>query len=538
MNLRHGMILVVVLIVIAILSLGALSFAQLMITEREAVEISVRGMQTRALAESGIEAARALVAQDAESRLEAGGTYDNTGRFRGVVVIDRPEPHDRGRFTLISPSPPDGSVGTGLRFGLDDESNRLNLNALLLAEKAVAGSGRQLLMGLPGMTEEIADAILDWMDPDDETREYGAEADAYASFDPPYAPKNGPLHSIEELLLVQGVTPQLLFGSDVNRNGMVDPGEPTPESLGNDPSDGSMNCGWAAYLTLYSLESNLQADGSERININQDDLTKLNEALTSVLGQQPATFIVACRLFGLQAAASDPSAGASGSTSGTNASANSRGTSAGNAAGGAAASGGATGTLDLTQTPKYKFTTVLDLIGAKVQAKFQGQNQATTLESPFANSPVAMSSYLPKMMDCLTINASKVIPGRINVNQASRTVLAGVPGMTSEILEQILSARTPDPVQADASRRYETWLLQEGIVTLAQMKQMMPFLCGGGSVFRAQSVGYFDQGGPCSRIEAIIDATNSPPRVIFWRDMSHLGQGYSLETLGMESVLE
>ena len=34
------------------------------------------------------------------------------------------------------------------------------------------------------------------------------------SLDPPYNAKNGPLDSIEELLFVQGVTPQLLFGND------------------------------------------------------------------------------------------------------------------------------------------------------------------------------------------------------------------------------------------------------------------------------------------------------------------------------------
>ena len=76
-------------------------------------------------------------------------------------------------------------------------------------------------MGLPGMTEDVADAILDWMDEDDEVRDYGAEASYYQGLSPPYRP-NGPLDTVEELLLVRGVTPQLMFGSDTNRNGMVD----------------------------------------------------------------------------------------------------------------------------------------------------------------------------------------------------------------------------------------------------------------------------------------------------------------------------
>ena len=35
-------------------------------------------------------------------------------------------------------------------------------------------------MGLPGMTEDVADAILDWLDTDDEPRELGAEIEYYS----------------------------------------------------------------------------------------------------------------------------------------------------------------------------------------------------------------------------------------------------------------------------------------------------------------------------------------------------------------------
>ena len=45
----------------------------------------------------------------------------------------------------------------------------------------------------------------------------GAESDYYGSLSPPYAPRNGPPVTIEELLLVRGVTPQLLFGLDAAR---------------------------------------------------------------------------------------------------------------------------------------------------------------------------------------------------------------------------------------------------------------------------------------------------------------------------------
>ena len=106
--------------------------------------------------------------------------------------------------------------------------------------------------------------------------------------------------------------------------------------------------------------------------------------------------------------------------------------------------------------------------------------------------------------------------------------------MTEDIVEEIIANREQDPIQADPSRRHETWILQEGIVSLEEMKALMPFVCGGGSVFRVQSVGYFDKDGPHARIEAVINASTQPPRVVFWRDITNLGRGYPVEMLGVE----
>src|SRR5262249_35407736 len=121
---------------------------------------------------------------------------------------------------------------------------------------------KQILMGLEslGMTEEIANSILNWMDPSGNVRSPGADASYYSSLNPPYRMKNGPLDSLEELLLVKGVTPQLLFGNDKNRNGVLDPDE--------DDGSGQCNIGWSAYLTVYSREVNVDSEGNLRINVN------------------------------------------------------------------------------------------------------------------------------------------------------------------------------------------------------------------------------------------------------------------------------
>lgn len=58
----------------------------------------------------------------------------------------------------------------------------------------------------------IADSIIDWQDKGDEHRVNGAESDYYLGLPNPYRAKNARLDSIEELLLIKGITPELFYG--------------------------------------------------------------------------------------------------------------------------------------------------------------------------------------------------------------------------------------------------------------------------------------------------------------------------------------
>jgi DNA uptake protein ComE-like DNA-binding protein len=251
------------------------------------------------------------------------------------------------------------------------------------------------------------------------------------------------------------------------------------------------------------MEKNLRSDGTPRVNINQEDLNLLYEELSAVVPPEWATYIVAYRLNG-------PYTGSS------------------------AGQKRVTGVPYINGTGKAPITQVLDLIGKKVQAKLDGSSENTVIESPFENNPIAMAFYMPLLMDAVTVNPSPFIPGRININQAPEPILRGIPGITEEIVQEILASRAYETPEEKPNRRFETWLLVEGIVSDQEMRLLMPFICGGGDVHRAQVVGYFDGGGPSSRAEVVIDASGVYPRVLFWRDLGHLGRGYALETLGVE----
>jgi hypothetical protein len=530
MNRKRGLVLILVLIVVSMLSLASYAYVELMRSHREATMLAGRQLQTKMMIDSGVEYVRSFLAQTSSLQLEAGGHYNNPDRFRQVVMVPNADPLQRGCFTVVAPALDDQGNLAGIRYGLEDESTRLNLNTLLVLEKQQQGVARQLLMALPQMTEDVADAILDYMDADEETREFGAESDYYSSLEPPYFPKNGPLDTVEELLRLRGVTPLLLFGRDVNRNGQIDPAEALTElptattgstssatttpptngllstetGISSEENTGSLDRGWSAYLTLYSREKNLNPDGQPRIFLNQPDLKKLYEELSEVFPPDWVTFIVAYR-------------------QGTPSTNNAR------------ASRGVSKSIDFNKPARTNLTQVLDLLGANTQVTFAGEATSTTLASPFTTELGAMNVYLPTLLDHVTVNPADTIPGRINVLQASATLLRGIPGIDATIVENILSVREAEMANGeDPNYRHETWLLTKGVVTLEQMKLLQPFLNCGGQVYRAQVVGYYQHGEASARGEAVFEATGLVPRILLWRDMTHLGRGYALETLGLD----
>ena len=106
--------------------------------------------------------------------------------------------------------------------------------------------------------------------------------------------------------------------------------------------------------------------------------------------------------------------------------------------------------------------------------------------------------------------------------------------LDEETVQAILENRGSDT--DDHNRHFETWPLVEGIVTLDQMRLLTPLLTGGGDVYRAQIVGYFEKTGVAHRAEVVIDATTVNPKMVAWRDLSHLGRGFDLSVLGLRSA--
>ncbi|QEG22444.1 type II secretion system minor pseudopilin [Mariniblastus fucicola] len=522
-NDRGGSILLIVLVTVAILALSVLSFSSLMLVEEQAARVMTRRIQSKYLVESGMEYTRMFLARPESEIVESGGLWNNEDTFRGVAAvadINNPGRNSSiGRFTLVAPGLNDDGIPEGTRNGVVNESSKININVLPYYDYYDALSeeeptiARGILMGLPDMEEEIADAILDFIDLDDEERENGTESSYYRGLSPAYQAKNGPLDSIDELLLVRGVTPELLFGLDTNRNGVLDESE---ASLGDvSLTEAETMLGWANYLTLYSKESNLTAEGIQKININADDLDQLYDDLKSVFNDDWANFIIMVRLGTYEEGVPDDPEEANFVTASQI-------------------------SFEIPETTEpdelNKFRTVIDFMDIVYKTQDDDGNEVY-VESPLNSSPGDPSLVIA--MQSLTVYEGLAVPGRINIRQASRAVLSGIPVIADddELLGNIISYREielDDPDFLDKNRKYETFLLAEGLVDQETMKLLMPYICAGGDVYRAEIVGYFGDGRGTSRAEAVFDTTSPVPQILMWRDKSHLQTGYSIEALGSE----
>ncbi|MGO8745633.1 MAG: hypothetical protein ACLQNE_06555 [Thermoguttaceae bacterium] len=493
------MVLIIVIVVIFMISLAGLSFVTVMNTEYKAVQVDGDLLQLEQIAGSGEEFLKLFLDRPRRDQDQAGGTWDNPGQFRDVPACDDPRVRRRGRFTVLSPRTGEDSSG-GVRFGLENESGRLNLSVLLAWDAERPGQGREALMKLPGMTESTADAILDWIDPDSNPRQFGAEADYYQGIGVPYAPRNGVPQCLEELLLIRGVSRDLLLGPASQANGPpadgTSPIAAAHRSMGMEPS----GVPWASLLSVESAERNRSYAGEPRINVNDPNLAGLYNRLAQRFDPAWARFLLAYRQLGPYVGTETPDSAASLP-------------------------------LDLSSPARFPIVSVLDLVGAKIRIPSPNSKSAKIVASPLAATTAAMRGYLPALLDGTTTSADPVLRGRINVNTASRTVLRAIPGLEGAAVEQILAARrghdSGDPIWRTAA-----WLLTEGIVDLPKMRKLEPYLTAAGDVYRAQLIGYYEDGGPSTRAEVVIDAANSPPRLVYYKDLPLPGPAYPRETLG------
>ena len=149
------------------------------------------------------------------------------------------------------------------RVGPMDESSKFNINSK---------DNTIFILVIDDMAFGVLDAILDWIDSDDEPRTLGVERDYYLSLETAYEPRNGLLRSIAELELIAGVMPDDVRGEDWDIDFRLDPNEDDGgESLPWDEPDKYLEGGWASLLTTSSVDGGATGSGEPRVNLRNTD---------------------------------------------------------------------------------------------------------------------------------------------------------------------------------------------------------------------------------------------------------------------------
>jgi general secretion pathway protein K len=244
---RRGVIFIMALGIIVILTGLALVFAQAMRTE------ALASANRRSEAEAD------AIEQGAEQWVLAQAEAYQTDAMTVTQVPAEAVQVGSGYFWVLSPDP---DSDQDYQYGIIDEAGKLNINVVTAQE----------LLSLPtDMTQDVADAITDWRNLPGQATSDGAESDYYESLPEPYECKNAAYESVEELLLVKGITPRFLWGYDMNRDGVMSDAERQAAGTASGYSGGGGGIddrGIFNYLTCYSQLPTTGARTTGRVNIN------------------------------------------------------------------------------------------------------------------------------------------------------------------------------------------------------------------------------------------------------------------------------
>lgn len=355
-------------------------------------------------------------------------------------------------------------------YGVADEGGKIDLNS----------ATRDTLLKLPGMTADVADAIIDWRDADDTPGESGAESDYYQSLPTPYRAKNAPFESPEELLLVRGVTPDLLWGMDLNHNGYID--------------DDEANAGGSGMGGVSGIAGQIN---------------------NTARGIMPfVTVFGAGQLGGTTTTTTTTTTGGTGGAGGTGGT----GTTGGTGAGGT--SNGQASTL-INVNDNNSTQQLLDLLRNSLSGdRYNRVSSAVTSGRPYTSlldfytkSGMTADEFAAVSSRLTTGTATR---GQVNVNSAPKEVLMCLPGLDESDADALVAAR-----QAGADTSSIAWVTQ----TLSRDKAAAigAQITGQSYRYTADIVGVSGDGRAYHRVRVVVDSGLTPPRVIYRRDLTEAG---------------
>ena len=185
--------LLLVILILALISVLILSWAQEWRTELRLAANYREAHQCRRLAEAGVYYALGKLVS---IKVEEAGRLQQALSVGGPTAEGRPTAWQGDQRPYLLELP-----GGWAEIRVADEGGKINLNRspenILLNLFTVLGFS-------PAKVRTMVDSIQDWRSRGDAPRPYGAKSDYYLSLDPPYVAKNSNFEAVTELAWVRG----------------------------------------------------------------------------------------------------------------------------------------------------------------------------------------------------------------------------------------------------------------------------------------------------------------------------------------------
>ncbi|GAH75371.1 unnamed protein product, partial [marine sediment metagenome] len=224
----------------------------------------------------------------------------------------------------------------------------------------------------------------------------------------------------------------------------------------DDDEDDELDEGWIAHLTCYSYDTNKDASGNNRININQANERQLENSLN--INRSQAKWIVENR-------------------------------------------------------QKNKYKSIADLVNKSSPKKAE---RSSNRDSDNAE-PLDLQTFY-QIADKITVDNSQKIPGKVNINTASEDVLRALLGgdeAAEELARDIIIYRAGliDGMQSIAE------VMQAGTMKIDTFKKVAGYITTRSDVFTVRCVATADRSGLSGatlQTEAVVDRSSTPCKILYW----------------------
>jgi DNA uptake protein ComE-like DNA-binding protein len=126
-----------------------------------------------------------------------------------------------------------------------------------------------------------------------------------------------------------------------------------------------------------------------------------------------------------------------------------------------------------------------------------------------------------QVADKLTTSSETTLPGLVNVNTACKEVLLCLPGLEEKDVDDLIAYRTANTSAAGEEPNSVAWVTE--VLDQTKATGIGQYITVHSNQYSADIIALSGNGRAYKRYKAVIDTQKTPPRVVYWREITHFG---------------